>query len=180
MKTITRSLVATFAAVLLAVGSLTAQQYSLSNTTLAATLDSSQTNVALTSASASAGSSFGAPAAGQCLFVDGEFMRINSISGTTATVTRAIGAGGAPGTQAVAHVILSIVFTGACNAFKQSEPAVQFWPVAGRASGVSCSTQPAPWINVNTGNIWWCNTTNQQWSGTNFRKFTYGSVPIAQ
>ncbi len=182
MKTIKHTFIAiaALAAVILSVH-LGAQAYVLSNTTLNGSVDSSQTTFVLTSASASSGSTFGAPAAGQCYFVDNEFGRIVSMSSTTATVTRPSGAGGPPGTQSIAHTTGSIIFTGACNAFKQSEPPVQSVSTSGgKTSNVSCATQPGPWINTNTGNIWWCNVANQQWTGTNFRKFTYNSVPTAQ
>lgn len=155
-----------------------AQQYTVSNTTLNGAITATQTTLVLTSAVASSGSSFGAPAAGQCLFVDGELMRIVSMSSTTATVTRSFGAGSGPGTQASAHPSGAIVWTGPCNqAFKQSDPPV---PSFGNAAGNSCSSQPAPWINVSTGNIWWCNRNNNRWSGTNYKPLTYNSVPTAQ
>lgn len=147
---------------------LLAQQYSLSNTTLNGAIDNAQTTLVLTSASASAGSSFGAPAAGQCLFVDNELMRIVSIASTTATVTRARGV-----PTASAHATLAVIFTGACGAFKAVDP-----PALG--NNAVCSAQPRPWINTNNGNVWFCNTSTNVWRGTNFATFTYNSVPIGQ
>ena len=157
-----------------------AQSYTVSHTTLNGAINASQTTLVLTSASASGGSSFGAPAAQQCLFVDGELMRIISTSSTTMTVRRATAG-------AVGHPTLAIVWTGPCgSAFKLNDPPV-FTPngvgvngVAANSTQIACANQPAPWINVMNGNIWWCNTKNQIWTGTNFTPLTYNSVPIAQ
>src|SRR3990167_5248499 len=60
----------------------------LSSTTLNGAISATQTTLVLTSASALAGSTFGAPAANQCLYIDLEMMRIVSMSSTTATVRR--------------------------------------------------------------------------------------------
>lgn len=162
---------ARFATVLLAVLSLLAvplhaQQYTLSNTTLSGAIDNAQTSLVLASASASSGSTFGAPAAGQCLFMDNELMTILSMSSTTATVRRAV-------VGATSHANAAVIFTATCNAFKAVDPPA-------RGGNNTCSAQPAPWINVSNGNVWWCNRAANTWSGTNFVKFTYNSVPIAQ
>lgn len=157
-----------------------AQSYTISNTTLNGAITATQTTLVLTSASASSGSSFGAPAAGQCLFVDGELMRIVSMSSTTATVQR-------QSVGAVGHPSLAVVWTAPCNAFKKGDPPV-FAPlgvgvtnnVAKSSTQIDCSKQPAPWINVDSANIWWCNTKNNVWTGTNYRALTYNSVPVAQ
>ncbi len=159
------------AAVLLAVLSLLvvplhAQQYTLSNTTLNGAIDNVQTTLVLGSASASSGSSFGAPAAGQCLFMDNELMTIMSMSSTTATVRRAT-------VGATTHANSAVIYTAPCNAFKAADPPA-------RGGNANCSAQPAPWINVNNANVWWCNRAANTWAGTNFVKFTYNSVPVAQ
>lgn len=143
-----------------------AQSYILSNTTLNGAINASQTTLVLTSASASSGSSFGAPAAGQCLQIDGEQMRIVSMASTTATVIRDTSGAGA-------HATLAVIWTGPCSAFYLIDP-----PNLGGAQ--TCSTQPRPWINANNGNVWFCNTGNNLWRGTNFVTFTYGSTPVAQ
>lgn len=182
MKHTSRVVIALLCVVGLA-GPVCAQSYTISNTTLSGAISASQTTLVLASASASSGSSFGAPVAGNCLFVDGELMRIVSMNGTTATVARSqtspdAGSFAMPGTP---HASGAVVFTAPCNAFKSSEPQISAINAAlpGNAN-VSCATQPAPWINVNTANVWWCNRANQQWSGTNYAKFTYNSVPVAQ
>ena len=156
-----------------------AQSYTISNTTTSAAFTASATSVALTSAAASSGSSFGAPAVGQCMFIDGELMTITAIASTTATVKRS-------SKNAVGHPSGAIVWTAPCNAFKNADPPT-FTPkgvgVNGAAANytqIDCRTMPAPWINVQNGNIWWCNTKNNVLTGTNYAPITYNSVPIAQ
>lgn len=143
-----------------------AQQYTISHTTLNGAINATQTTLVLGSASASTGSSFGAPAAGQCLAVDGELMNITAIASTTATVRRAT-------SHASAHANAAVIWTAPCNAFKAVDP-----PALG--NNQTCSVQPAPWINTSNGNVWWCNTITNAWSGSNFAHFTYNSVPTAQ
>lgn len=138
-------------------------QYTISRTTLNGAINASQTTLVLTSASASAGSSFGAPAAGQCLWVDNELMSIRSMSSTTATVTRALA--GAAG-----HATAAVVYTGPCSAFKTSDP-----PFSANAV---CADTPNPWINVSNGNIWICGVGgDNKWYGSNAQSFSYASVP---
>lgn len=184
MKTI-RSLIAfAFTFALLLTVPLSAQQYRISNTTLNGSINASQTSLVLASASASSGSSFGAPAAGQCLFVDGELMTITAMNSTTATVRR--GSGGTAASRAgtatgpAAHITGAVVFTAPCTAFKSGPPPVSAVSASAKNANVSCSSYPAPWIDVQTANIWFCNIPNNQWSGTNYAKFTYNSVPTGQ
>lgn len=143
-----------------------AQTYVLSNTTLNGAINASQTTLVLASASASSGSTFGAPAANQCLFVENELMRIVSMSSTTATVTRAV-RGASP------HATSAVIWTGACAAFFQADP-----PQLG--GNQTCSSQPRPWINTNTANLWWCDAVLNKWMGTNYVPFSYNSVRTAQ
>lgn len=177
MKTLQRfRLVLLALVVVLSARGAWAQSYTISNTTLNGAVTSSQNTFVLTSASASSGSSFGAPAAGQCYFVDGEFGRITGISSTTLSVTRPVqgNAGVGTGSGAAPHATAAKIFTAPCNAFKAVDPLLL------SSGGNSCSTQPAPWINYKSANIWWCNTVNNVWTGTNYMKFTYNSVPTAQ
>ena len=153
---------------LLASPSVHAQAYTLSNTTLNGAVSLTATTFVLTSASALSGSSFGAPSAGQCYFVDAEFGVIVSISSTTITVQRPF-AGRAP------HATAAVIFTGPCSAFKESDPPIPF-----SGGNADCTVQPSPWINIKNANMWRCNTVNSTWAGTNFAKFTYNSVPLAQ
>lgn len=179
MKTLT-NILSTLAVVLGLAAPAWAQSYTISHTTLSAAVTATATTMALTSASASTGSSFGAPAAGQCYFVEGELGRIVSISSTTITVTRATSGGANPfGTSTTAgpHPNTAVIWTAPCNAFKQAEPTQL---TMGSGPALNCNVQPAPWIDVKTANIWWCNTVNNNWSGTNYANFAYGSVPLAQ
>lgn len=149
---------------------LLAQSFTLNNTTLSGAITAGATSLVLASASASAGSSFGAPAAGDCLFIEGELMRITAMASTTATVQRGPAGGG--GQPATAHATSAVIFTADCNAFFKAEPPL--------GSAATCSTQPAPWINTVTANVWWCNKSTNLWTGTNFIKMTFNSVPVAQ
>jgi hypothetical protein len=168
MKTLMKPFALSLLLALLCVRPAVAQQYTLSNTTLNGAINGTQTTLVLTSASASSGSSFGAPAAGQCLLIDAELMRIVSIASTTATVQRARGVPtGSP------HATLAVIWTGACSAFKAVDP-------PGLGNNQTCSTQPRPWINTSNGNVWFCNTSTGTWRGTNFATFTYGTTPIGQ
>ncbi len=152
-----------------------AQSYTISNTTLNGAVTSTQNTFVLTSASASSGSSFGAPSAGQCYFVDGEFGNIVSIASTTVTVRRPLnGAGQGTASAAAPHATLAKIFTAPCSAFKAADPLLL------STGGNACSTMPAPWINTKNANVWWCNTATNVWTGTNYMKFTYNSVPTAQ
>lgn len=182
MKTLHRSLIS----LALALGCLTltapaafAQSYTISFTTLNGRINNSQTTLVLTSASASANSSFGAPAANQCLFVDGELMRIVSMSSTTATVTRAVA-------NKVGHADLATVWTAPCSAFKQTDPptlqalGTVIPNSAAKRQQLDCTVQPRPWINVQSANVWFCNTNNNVWTGTNYMPLTYNSVATAQ
>ena len=173
-------LLTALAVVLLLSAPASAQIYTISNTTLNGAITATATTAVLTSASASAGSSFGAPAVGQCFFVEGELARITSVSSTTFGLQR-MAAGGDPATEgsatgAVPHPSGAVVWTAPCNAFKLAEP-----PNLSLNIGAGqCNLQPAPWIDTKTANIWWCNRTNNTWLGTNYIPFTYGSVPLAQ
>jgi len=136
-------------------------QFALNNTTTAAAVVTTDTTISLTSASAIASSSFGAPAAGQCLYIasptGGELMRILSISSTTATVQRQ---------NPRAHASLTRLFTGACSAFRTSDPP---------PGSCTASLQPLPWINTNNGNVARC-MGSTGWSITNATAITYNSV----
>lgn len=176
MTKYTKNLIALVGAIVLATAIGYAQTFTLANTTLSGSISATQTTLVLASASASSGSSFGSAAVGQCLFIDAELMRITAVSSTTMTVSRATGSGG--GGSATPHYTGAIIFRAACSAFQQAEPPLSGnWRTGGN---VTCTAYPAPWINVKTANVWWCNTVNNQWSGTNFNQFTYNSVAIAQ
>ena len=150
----------------------------LSNTTLNGAINSTQTTLVLTSASASSGSSFGAPAANQCLYLDLEMMIIRSVSSTTMTVTR--------GTRnRSAHATSAIILTGPCDQFKVVDPPTL-------VGNQDCTLFVLPWVNQITGDTWWCDlqaigdgsdvTAGGSWSVTNpvARNGTAGSRRVAQ
>lgn len=137
--------------------------YVISNTTLNGAITATATSLVLTSATATSDSSFGNPAAGQCLFVDKELMNITAMSSTTATVRRSV-SGASP------HANLATIFTAPCANFKQTDP-----PFGGN---VTCLTFPMPWITVTNGNIWTCGSVGgaAKITATNAAAITYNSV----
>lgn len=122
---------------------LAAQSYTLNSTTLNGAVGVNDTTIILTSASAATGSSFGAVAVGQFVFMDGEFMPITAISSTTVTVTRTAGSGRRP----TSHPTGLTVYIGAGNAFQRTDPPL---------GGCTVGSQGDPWINVDNGRIWRC------------------------
>lgn len=138
-------------------------QYVISYTTLSSAQAATDTTAVLTSASARSGSTFGAPAAGQCLFVDRELERITAVASTTMTVTRDRTNG------AATHASGATVFTAPCSAFKTADPNYA-------SGGLTCSGQPLPWINQANGNIWVCMGGTNKWSVSNVTNITYNSV----
>lgn len=146
-KSLIRSLVTTLAILALSVSAF-AQTYTLNSTTLSAAVAATDTTVALTSASAATGSSFGGVAAGQGLYVDQEYMLITAVSGTTATVQRRNNRT----TPATTHASGQTVYIGTPAAFMRVDP----------TTGV-CATasQGDPWINIDKGLIWRC--LGSQW-----------------
>ena len=166
MKTLTRLFIAAFLAIvvgLLAIAPISAQSYlsAFSNTTLNGAITSSQTTLVLTSASAISGSSYGAPAAGQCIYVadgtTGELMNITAVSSTTLTVRRSV--------TPSAHATGVRVFTGACSDFKKVDPP---------AGACVQASFPNPWVNAVNGNIWRCRGTAL--TVTNAVAITFSSV----
>lgn len=145
----------------------------LSSTTLNGAITASATTLILTAATASTGSTLGAPAVGHCLYIDMEMMRITAVSSTTMTVQRAT-RGAAP------HATLAIVVTGPCSAsqiggFRVTDPPFLI-------GNQDCSVWVNPWINTNTGDSFWCDHTTSVVSVTNpiARNGTAGSRRVAQ
>ena len=179
MKTLTQRISLVLALVALALGP-SAPLYAanpagvLSSTTLSAAINASQTTLVLASASASTGSTLGAPAAGHCLYIDKELMTIVSLSSTTATVRRA-SRGAAP------HAASAIIITGPCGqgglygGFRTSDPSF----VVGNQD---CTVWINPWINTDTGDTFWCDHSSSVVSVTNpvARNGTAGSRRVAQ
>src|SRR3990167_6823879 len=134
----------------------------LSNTTLNGAINSTQTTLVLTSASASSGSTFGAPAANQCLYIDLEMMVIQSMSSITATVRRGT-------VHRSAHANGAVILTGPCagqnGGFMSADP-----PNIG--GNQDCTLYTLPWANQQTGDTWWCElhplvSGGRVWSVTN-------------
>lgn len=140
----------------------------LSSTTLNGAINSTQTSLVLASASASSGSSFGAPAAGQCLYVDNELMRITAVASTTMTVIRGT-------VHASTHATSAVILTGPCNQFKSVDPIAT-------GSNANCTQWVLPWVNTSTGDTWWCDLVSGAVSVTNpvTRNGTAGSRRVAQ
>ncbi len=157
---------------LLGWASVAQAQTILSNTTLNGAITSpSATSFVLTSASASV-TTAAAPAAGQCLYVEREMMQITAISSTRVTVIRGTG-----GTGAAIHPTSAVVFTGACNNFRQTDPFAAAGTGGSTPSLKPCTTasmQVRPFINVLNGNIWLCKSSS--WKATNAAIITYNSV----
>ncbi len=158
--------------VLLALASVAgAQTQTACFTTLNGSITRNASTLVLTSTAASTGCSFGAAAVGQALFMDAELMNITAVSGTTMTVTRSVA-------NRAGHFTGAIIFRALPGYFKSAEP-----PVAGNfltGGNIVCTDYPAPWINAMNGNVWFCNTKNNVWQGTNFKNLVYNSVPTAQ
>lgn len=146
----------------------------LSSTTLNGAISATQTTLVLASASASTGSTMGAPAVGHCLYIDLELMRITALSSTTATVQRA-------NRTAAPHATSAIIITGPCAAgglfggFRQTDPPYF-------VGNQDCSVWINPWINTNTGDSFWCDHVTNIVSVTNpiARNGTAGSRRVAQ
>jgi hypothetical protein len=143
MTKITTFLLAVVAAILLLAQPVVAQTYVLNSTTTSAAVAATDQTVALTSTSAASGSSFGAVAAGQGIFIDQEYMLITSLSGSVATVQRRNNRT----TPATTHASGATVYIGAPAAFMRANP----------TTGVcAVGSQGDPWINIDNGQIWRC------------------------
>lgn len=144
-----QTLLRTLATVLTALafaGPAAAQTYVLNSTTTSAAIAAADTTVSLTSASAASGSTFGAVAVGQALFVDQELMTITAVSGTTVTVQRRNNRQAA-NSPITTHVSGATVYIGTPSAFQRVDPAV---------GACAVGNQGDPWINVDNGKVWRC------------------------
>lgn len=151
-------LIVALALLTLSSASLMAQTNPSSSTTLSAAVTASATTVRVASAS-------GLTAGASGIYVDGEFMPVSAISGTTLTVQR-----GQLGTVGRAHLSGATVIKGPLAMFTTADI----------GPGV-CPSAPAPYkVSVNTvnGNVWWCDA-NLRWTATNTRSLTYNSLTIS-
>lgn len=140
MRNFLRSFLIT--ALLVATGAAPAfAQTTVDSTTLAAAITANQTTISVTSATN--------VAVGNTLFVDREAMQVNTLSGTTATVTR-----GVAGTRARAHAALATLYTGLPVEFEANEV----------VPGSTCTATAElylPRIVLGSGNVYQC--TNSIW-----------------
>ncbi len=136
----------------------------LNTTTANGSISATATSFLLTSASASSGSTVGAPAVGNMLFVDREGMLITAISSTRVTVQRA-----QMNTNNAIHVTGARIYTGPVGAFRANDPVF---------GACSIPTFPVrPWINTITGSMWLC--LAGQVAGASVVPFTYNSVFVS-
>lgn len=140
---------ALFTSIVLLLGLMGAAQAqtALTSTTLSAALTATQTTVQVASATG--------VSAGVYLFVDREAMRVNSITGTLANVSR-----GFAGSAARAHITGAVVYVGAASAFSSD---------GGPGGPVGACTRTAqttlPRISLPSGNVYDCPVgTNAQWA----------------
>lgn len=144
-----------------------AQSFYLNNTTLNGAITATQQTVTLTSASASAGSTVGAPVVGHGLYVADnppEFMIITSVPTGTSTVygvRRAANAGGI----ASAHATSAVVITGPPGNFYRTNPASNVCVAA---------SSPKPYVNIMSGEVGQC--LSSLWTWTSKKIITYNSV----
>lgn len=124
-------------------------QTSLNQTTVSTAIADATTRVLVVA------SATGATANTTSAFVDGEFMPITAVSGTSLTVVR-----GGGSTRARSHAAGALVYIG---------PNVAFTTVDPGGSCVSTSIQYLPLINISDGVAWNCTTTGtglQAWVGS--------------
>lgn len=127
-------------------------QTTVNSTTLASAAGATGNAIVLTSAST--------VAAGQVIFVDREAMLINTLSGTTAQVTRGYG-----GTAARAHAALAMAYTGTPDRFYRVE-------VVGGSTCTSASELYLPHISLPTGNVYQCQNSTWIQIGADVGTFT--------
>lgn len=140
MKTLNRFTLAVLLALAASVPPAWAQA-TLNSTTLSNAIDATQTRFVVASATN--------VAADYILFVDREAIKVNTLSGTTVTVTR-----GYSGTRAAAHAAAAITYTGPANYYS----AVSVTP------GSTCTSTAEvaiPRVVLPTGNVYKC--SNSQW-----------------
>jgi hypothetical protein len=152
MKNLFRVSVVSLLAVL-GIASAFAQVNTLTQTSLSAAIDSSQTTFVVGSATGIAVTS-GTTNGAVLYIVDpgetaGELDYVTSVVGTTIGVRRGMG-----GTKAVAHTSGAMVLVGAPSLLYSSDP---------QGSCVTATTLVTPWVNVVNGRQWLCSTVTLSW-----------------
>lgn len=95
------------------------------------------------------------------LFVDGEAMLVTGVNGTVVNVVR-----GASSTMATAHVANSAVWVATPN---------QLYAVTPPAGGCTAANTVNPYINVITGQFWFCDSVTGNWQNV----FSTGAITPA-
>src|ERR1700681_1020005 len=159
MKTLTKLL----ALALLLVPSLaSAQQFTLTQTTLTADVTAAATTFQLASVTGisgqggggvgnSAGGGTGGPGTGTGIFIDAEYASVISVNVAAKTV---FVMRGLDGTKATAHKASNMVLFGNPNAFVTFDPA---------GTCVLAQIPAQPTVNVNNGRQWLCSTITLTW-----------------
>lgn len=147
-KSLVRSLVTTLAILALSASAF-AQTFTHNTTTTAAAQLATDTTLTLTAVTAATGSSFGAVAAGQFIYVDQEMELITSMASTVATVQRR--------NRPTAHASGAPVYIGPGSAFQRLDPP---------AGTCTTANQPKWWINVDQGTVFTCGA-NSVWAKSN-------------
>lgn len=147
-----------------------AQQYTLGQTTLGATITAGQTQIPLASVTGVNGygpnlqpiiSSSTSPQSH--LFIDREEIQVLSVNTVSkiVQVTR-----GVNGTRGAAHRSGQMVLSGPAIAFYTYDPGGTPGSVGGSTGGDNCTTANVlvtPWLNVRTGAQWLCSTITSTW-----------------
>ena len=127
---------------LLFAGFASGQYVTLSTITLTNAVSATETNWTVSSTTSLTAPSVGYPGTG--LFVDGEFLTVDSIINSTQVVVKRHGGSGS---LQVAHLASAIIFYGAQNSFYDTMP----------LGTCLTNTQPVyPWIDTKSGVIWLC------------------------
>ncbi len=105
------------------------------------------------------GNVFAAPTQTE-LYVDGEAMLVTGVSGTTVNVVR-----GASSTMGTAHVAGSVVWVASPNQLYELAP----------VGGCTAANTVNPYINVLTGQLWFCDTGTGNWQNV----FSTGTITPA-
>ena len=130
-----------------------AQQYTLTQTTLAADVSNSSTTVQLASVTNVTGV---ITSNNTDLYIDRELMQVVAVNGKVVSVLR-----GVSGTQAAAHRASNMVLAGAPAAFVNFDPEGSCSTTAPKSPTENVPAQPT--INTRTGNQWLCSSLTSTW-----------------
>jgi hypothetical protein len=104
-------------------------------------------------------------------YIDGEAVRITSVSGTSIGIVR----GQLGGSPAQAHANSDRVITGASGHFQSRDP--DYGAACTKGEGDAAFQ---PWINVLNGLVWTCDElSTNDWAATKTAPITYDSIPTS-